>query len=272
MRSPLQFPRKLLNYARRLRSRLVARWLAKIAPVPPFQFGVTGFWPGTYVAYVPDRYSIYLDAYHRRGGKFDCRYIADFIRGNELNNGGDMPRYFSLVLICDQIAKEGLTGDVAELGVYKGNTAILLVALAGKLESTAYLFDTYEGFATEDLVGIDHDKSHSFTDTTLESVQLLVGNKNVRYMKGYFPTSTYNLPEDLQFCLVHIDCDLLAPTAAALKYFYPRLVKGGFLVMHDYAGLYWNGVEQAIDTFFADKPERLIPIPDKSGTAVIRKI
>jgi hypothetical protein len=27
-----------------------------------------------------------------------------------------------------------------------------------------------------------------------------------------------------------------------------------------------------VDEFLADKPERVIPIPDKSGTAVLRKI
>jgi hypothetical protein len=31
-------------------------------------------------------------------------------------------------------------------------------------------------------------------------------------------------------------------------------------------------VEKAIDEFFVDKPETVIPIPDKCGTAVIRKI
>jgi len=35
--------------------------------------------------------------------------------------------------------------------------------------------------------------------------------------------------------------------------------------------LYWDGVERAVNEFFADKPERFIPIPDKSGTIAIRK-
>jgi hypothetical protein len=29
--------------------------------------------------------------------------------------------------------------------------------------------------------------------------------------------------------------------------------------------LYWNGVEKAINDFFADKPERFIPNSDKIG-------
>jgi O-methyltransferase len=59
---------------------------------------------------------------------------------------------------------------------------------------------------------------------------------------------------------------------AALEYFYPRLVPGGFFILHDYSSLYWDGAEKAIDEFLADKPERVMPIPDKSGTVVVRKV
>lgn len=264
-------PRRALSFARALASRFAVPWLAKFGGSPPFRFGKTSLWPGTYIAHVPDRYSSNHEAYLRRGGEFD-RHVAEFVRGNGANNSGDMPRYFCLALICDQIAKEGLTGDVAELGVYRGSTAVLFAALARKLGSTAYLFDTYEGFDATDLVGIDADKNRNFMDITLQSVRSFVGDRNVKYVKGHFPDSASDLPSGLRFCLVHIDCDLYAPTKAALQYFYPRLIAGGFLVMHDYAGLYWNGVEKAVDEFLADKPERLIPIPDRSGTAVIRKL
>ncbi len=42
-------------------------------------------------------------------------------------------------------------------------------------------------------------------------------------------------------------------------------------MMHDYMSMYWNGVERAVDDFFADKQEAIVPVPDKSGTVVIRK-
>jgi Macrocin-O-methyltransferase (TylF) len=268
----LHLPRRLLNYLRTLTSRFAIPWLAKFAGAPPFRFATTSLWPGTYIAHVPDRYSLNHEAYIRRGGEFDCRYLEGFIRGNELINSGDAPRYFSLTVICDQIRKEGLIGDVAELGVYKGNTAVLLAALARKLGSTAYLFDTYQGFAVEDLTGVDADKGRIFGDTSLEAVRSLVGDQNVRYIKGRFPDSASGVPSDLRFCLAHIDCDLHSPFNAALQYFYPRLVQGAFLIMHDYGGLYWGGVEKAVDEFFSDKPEKLVPIPDKSGTVVIRKL
>lgn len=182
-----------------------------------------------------------------------------------------MARFFFFCLVCDQIEKEGLKGDLAELGVYKGNTAILLATLARRIGATAYLLDTFGGFDASDLQGIDSDKRMEFEDTSLGAVRSLVGEANVRFVAGHFPASSGQIPADRRFCLVHLDCDLYAPFSAALAYFYPRLVPGGFLVMHDYLSLHWNGAEQAVDEFFADKPEAIIPIPDGAGTVVVRK-
>ena len=238
----------------------------------PFRAGISSLWPRTYLSYVPDRYGENNRWYEKSGGQFGRRYRSGFFRGSDHPNRGDMPRYYFLSLVCDQFMKERVTGDIAELGVFRGNTAFIWAALARQANRTAYLFDTFSGFSKDDLTGIDADKGPGFGDTSLEAVRALVGEDNVRYVQGHFPGTTSQLSADATFGLVHIDCDLYAPFQAALEYFYPRLVTGGFLIMHDYASLNWDGAEKAVDEFFADKPEKVIPIPDKSGTVVIRKI
>lgn len=110
-----------------------------------------------------------------------------------------------------------------------------------------------------------------FKDTSLEAVRALVGEENVRYVKGYFPEFAAQMPDDLRFALVHIDCDLYLPISHALQYFYPRLLPGGYLIVHDYASLAWAGAEQAVDEFFSDKPEAIIPLTDGGGSMAIRK-
>jgi hypothetical protein len=79
------------------------------------------------------------------------------------------------------------------------------------------------------------------------------------------------MPDDLSFSLVHIDCDLYVPIVHALNYFYPRLAPGGYLIVHDYASLDWEGAEKAVDEFFADKPESVIPLTDGCGSVAIRR-
>jgi hypothetical protein len=43
------------------------------------------------------------------------------------------------------------------------------------------------------------------------------------------------------------------------------------LIVHDYSSLCWDGAERAVDEFFADKPECLVPLTDSAGSVVIRK-
>jgi hypothetical protein len=99
----------------------------------------------------------------------------------------------------------------------------------------------------------------------------VVGESNVRFVKGYFPDTAAELPADCTYCLVHIDCDLHAPMLSALEYFYPRMVPGGFMIIHDYSSLHWKGAEKAVDEFFSDRAECPIPLPDGAGSATVRK-
>jgi O-methyltransferase len=227
--------------------------------------------PDRFCAMVPARYALYLDKYVQRGGTDCLETRSKFLSGTDCNDG-DLSRYYFLKLACDQLLKEQIIGDAAELGVWKGNTASILAEFVRRIGSTAYLLDTFSGFSDYDRTGIDANKAMKFADTSVDSVADLVGTDSVTFVKGYFPDTQDQIPNDARFAFVHIDCDLYKPFQAGLEFFYPRLVKGGFLVMHDYSSLYWEGVEKAVDEFFADRPEMVIPIPDQGGTAVIRKI
>jgi len=239
----------------------------------PYCLGVTTLWPGTFLAYIPDRYYENSHKAVWQTGLSLFKKRSGFLRGNRMTNGGDLARFYFFNLMFEQMDKEHLTGDIAELGVYKGNSAVLLANYARKHDHrTVYLFDTFEGFSRRDFRGVDAGMDVQFNNTSLDKVKALVGNEQVEYVVGYFPDSAAAVPAGASFCLVHLDCDLYEPLKAGLEYFYPRLVPGGFLVLHDYSSLWWAGAEKAIDEFLADKPETVIPIPDKAGTVVIRKM
>lgn len=228
-----------------------------------------------YRSYIPDKYSDNIDIYKNNFYPFfDSEDINNWTKENFNNNSGDLSRFYFLNLVIDQLIYENIEGDVAEFGVYKGNSAFLLAKLARKTNRIAYLFDSYEGFNKNDVTGLDSKiNSLEFKDTSLNYVKNFIGSENVVFVKGYFPDSLNQINlNQTKFCLVHIDCDLEKSFTSSLNYFYPKLAQGGFLIMHDYSSLYWQGARNAIDTFFENKPEKLIPIPDKSGTAVIRKL
>ena len=189
---------------------------------------------------------------------------------NPRNDRADLARLVMFLENARHIGQEGIAGSLAELGVYKGTTARLLHALLP--ERRLWLFDTFEGFDARDLAHERKAGDFRFDDTSLEAVLRYVGGSDrVRACKGRFPETAAEVPADETFALVHLDADLYKPTAEALAFFYPKLVPGGLLILHDYGSGAWPGIAQAADAFFADKPESLVRIPDKSGTAILRR-
>ncbi|MDR2075955.1 MAG: class I SAM-dependent methyltransferase [Desulfovibrio sp.] len=197
--------------------------------------------------------------------------FLSFIAGNEINNSGDIHRFYSLIFNIEQLKKYNIQGDFAELGIYKGNTSAVLAYYANDLRRRHFLLDTFEGFHTDDIKQQKH--KGFFSDTNIIDVKKLVGyDKVCTYIQGRFPDS---ITEDLasrRFCFVSIDCDLYNPTKAGLEFFFPRMEKGGYLFIHDYNSPYWQEeCTKAVNEFCAKEEKNLVLLPDKSGTAVLIK-
>ena len=108
-----------------------------------------------------------------------------------------------------------------------------------------YLFDTFEGFADE---LHESDPSHYAVGhcATPESFvqEAFKDDKKALIVKGKFPDTAKGI-EDKKFIFVHIDVDIYTPTKKALEFFYPRMVIGGTIIVHDYPA--HSGVKLAID-------------------------
>ena len=186
----------------------------------------------------------------------------------------DNTRRDMLILLLRTLVTQGVPGALAEVGVYKGLTAKLVHHYLP--DRPLYLFDTFEGFTERSVIAEQNNTgfaidSKYFSDTSLEAVRAYVQpvNDRVSFHKGYFPGT---IPAALQgetFAFVHLDADLYEPIVAGLEFFYPRLARHGMLVVHDYNA--WPGARSAVDSFFRDKPELVIPMPDKSGSALMVK-
>ena len=122
-----------------------------------------------YLAYHPDSYLAF--------GKYPAfeSLLKDFLAGNLDANGGDIIRLWSFMLNVSEVLDEGVQGHFAELGVWKGNTASILAHYAKENGRTLFLFDTFEGFSSADLVHEDERARSMFRDTSLQQVQKLLG-------------------------------------------------------------------------------------------------
>ncbi len=184
----------------------------------------------------------------------------------------DKQRFFLFWLHAKRLEKEGIVGDFAELGVYKGDTAKLLQLLAP--ERKLHLFDTFLGFTNEHLSAekgpATRYSSNSFADTSLDLVKTKLGeNPQIVYYAGNFADVCHQAAGH-QFALVSLDVDLAIPTAEGLSFFYPRLVHGGVLIVHDY-NTKWPALMEAVDQFLHSIPEQAVLIPDRDSSLVIVK-
>lgn len=129
-----------------------------------------------------------------------------------------------------------LPGDMAELGVCRGGSAKVIAAAAP--HKTLHLFDTFHGSADAGPVG-------QFVAGP-EAVREYLSGSRVTFNVGPFPATGGNLPATTRFSFVHADTDTFAGTAAATRYFWPRLVPGGIMVFDEYGGSACPGVERAV--------------------------
>jgi len=235
--------------------------------IAKMRFGFTRWSPTGalphFTAYYPDSIGSFPDR--------DDLYRR-WIRGNKINNNGDASRFMGFLLNLRQVQNEGINGDFAELGVWKGNSAAILAAFATNSQRKLYLFDTFSGFDARDTLGECRQKDEDFADTSIDYVRTTVGHDSTTiYVPGYFPDSITPEVTSATFAFVHIDCDLYAPMKAALEFFYPRTSTGGMMILHDYSSGNWSGATRAIDEFCDVTGEHVSLWPDKSGTAMLRK-
>lgn len=151
-----------------------------------------------------------------------------------------------------------LEGDIAEIGVYKGGTA-KLIALTAEKKKIIHLFDTFLGMPEAD-PKIDLIKKGEFSDTSLLEVKgFFKGCENVKFYPGLI-TDTSKQVEKKKFCLVNIDVDNYIAINDCLHFFYPRMVRGGMILIDDYGWKMCPGVKKAVSEFLVNKKENPIVI------------
>jgi len=167
------------------------------------------------------------------------------------------------------LASVSVSGDIAEVGVYRGGSARILARLFP--HKTVHLFDTFHGMPDIVHESDNCHKAGDFDDTSLEEVQTYLGDhSNVEFHVGIFPESAQSAEvREQMFALVHVDCDLYRSVRACCEFFYPRLSISGIMVFDDYHAETCLGARKAVDEFFADKPEKPVLPPIKNGGCYI---
>jgi len=178
----------------------------------------------------------------------------------------DYIRLATLELLCRRLTD--IPGAAAELGVYRGFFAKSINTLLP--DRKLYLFDSFEGFGAEDNASESFQAAHK--NTAVEKVLSIMPHpEHITVKPGFFPASLDGLEET--FCLVSLDVDFCQTTLEGLRYFWPRLSPGGYLLLHDWGSPKLPGVAEALRCYEREFGRKIasVPLCDMGGTLVLCK-
>ncbi|MEZ4798719.1 MAG: TylF/MycF/NovP-related O-methyltransferase [Flavobacteriales bacterium] len=168
-----------------------------------------------------------------------------------------------------------LPGDVVECGVFKGasfarfagfrdllgndySRKIIGFDIFGEFPSTAFDDDQKyrDGF-------INEAGSSSITpDQLMEVLKNKKVDKNIELIAGDICQTVPQYVKDnphLKISLLNLDTDIYEPAVAILEHLWPRIVKGGVLILDDYGT--FPGETKAVDEYFKDKNVEIKKFP-----------
>lgn len=178
------------------------------------------------------------------------------------------------------IGEQNIPGNVAECGVNRGDFAYYINTYFS--DRTLYLFDTFEGFDERDLekerslgnsmfLNSGFNSSECFSENDIEIVRRKMPHLDrCVFKKGYFPETAKGL--DDSFVFVRLDMDLYQPMYEGLKFFYPKMMRGGVILLHDYFHDNLPGVKQAVAQYEEDFNIQLckLPVADDVSLAILK--
>jgi len=181
-------------------------------------------------------------------------------------------RLYALYKAVRYIVGAGIPGDFVECGVWRGGS-VMMMALTlrqlGETRRSIHCFDTFEGMPPPGDNDVHHrtgiraaailareerrDDNVYWAIAPLDGVQRNVASTGypvdkILYHKGKVEeTLPGRSPPEV--ALLRLDTDWYASTRHELETLYPRLARGGVLIIDDYG--FWRGARQATDEFLA---------------------
>ena len=169
-----------------------------------------------------------------------------------------LKRLDNLQFCVETALKEGVEGDFIETGVWRGGACIFMRAVlaAHAIKGRkVYVADSFEGLPKPDIEKFPNDKGDEHHAVKFLAVSQDEVENNFRkygllddqvvFLKGWFKDTLPEAPIE-KIAVMRLDGDMYSSTMDALNNLYPKLSKGGFCIIDDYA---LDGCRKAVDHF-----------------------
>jgi O-methyltransferase len=164
-----------------------------------------------------------------------------------------------------------LKGDFVECGVNKGTIAmsnITYINFKSLKDRKYYLFDTFCGADKESCT---EDEYLRLKDAYPDCYQFVAKSfkkfPNVVIVKGPVPKTLSQVHID-KVAYLSLDMNCALPELEALKYFWPKLVPGGIVVLDDYGWPTFENQKEAADNFASSVKVKVLSLPTGQGIII----
>lgn len=171
-------------------------------------------------------------------------------------------RTSNVVDCCVEAVLDGVPGDFAETGVWRGGTTILMrgvLRALGDRDRRVWVADSFEGLPapapdahpTDAAIDWSHVEVLKVGADEVRSNFARYGllDDRVRFLEGWFADTLPGAPIE-QLAVLRLDGDLYGSTMDALRALEPKVAPGGFVIVDDYGG--WEPCRTAVEDYRAE--------------------
>lgn len=183
------------------------------------------------------------------GAHFDDAGLDDIRE----RNPPKLDRQLIVMQALRNVIAAGLDGVVAELGCYRGHTAIQIAHTMRELGDGGrlLLFDSFQGMPPAD-DGSDRYWSKGAMTADLDEVRERFSSfPNVEVVPGFFRETLPGI--DVPVRLAHVDCDMAVSVRDVHAWLLDRVVAGGVIVYDDYGFESCFGLKEVVDRDMASR-------------------
>ena len=161
---------------------------------------------------------------------------------------------------------QNIPGSIIECGVFKGNSLIRFASFRNLGISKSKKIIGFDMFGKFPETNFQKDKkmrklfikeSGSVGISKQQLIKVLKQKKidqKIELVKGNIVQTVPNYVKThpkLKISFLNLDTDLYEPAKIILEYLYPKITKGGILLLDDYG--FWPGETKAVDEYFKNK-------------------
>lgn len=214
-------------------------------------------------------------------GEFSLEDISEsdnaILRGVKSYTMTSPERVYASLEAVRYVIRNQISGSIVECGVWRGGTMMAIAQVlrqAGSFDRDLYLFDTFEGMPIPSEYDVDfrgrsagsmfrsrrrNNDSSNWCYASLPEVQSNLEHvgydkRKIHYIVGRVE-DTIPTEAPAEISVLRLDTDWYESTKHELIHLFPRLVKGGVLIIDDYG--HWLGAKRAVDEYF---DENQLPI------------